>query len=240
MNALEIKDLHAGYGAADVLRGIGLNVEAGQCVAVLGANGAGKTTLLRTLSGQLPLRRGTITLFGQWLVSYDSAAMARLGIAHVPEGRGTINALTVEENLLVGGYLRSRAEIAEGLATCFAYFPTLSEQRHRNASLLSGGDQQMLAIGRALMLRPRLLLLDEPSFGLAPRIVRSVYDTLARIIVERKISVLLVEQSPELAMTLARRAYLLRNGVVVGEGEAGLLRESTMLRDAYLGGGARA
>lgn len=237
MSLLEIRQYSAGYGGVDILRGLDLSVGTNECVAVLGANGAGKTTLLRGISGLLKNSGGQVLLQGKPLPG-DPAATAALGIAHVPEGRGTIAGLTVEENLRVGGFLqRSRAELRRDIDQAYARFPILHVYRNRMATALSGGEQQMLAISRALMLRPCLLLLDEPSFGLAPKIVASVYESIRNVMAGEAISVLLVEQSAELAMKAASRAYILKHGEIVGEGNARELAASDHLRNAYLGGG---
>jgi branched-chain amino acid transport system ATP-binding protein len=232
--AIEVEALNAGYGAADVLKNVSLVVGEGECVAILGANGAGKTTLLRALSGLLRPAGGRISFEGRSPRRHDPAAIAALGVAHVPEGRGTLGGLTVEENLWAGGYLRRRGDIRAEAERCFAYFPILRTYRRRQATSLSGGEQQMLAVSRALMMAPRVLLLDEPSFGLAPKVVATVYDAVRRILAERSLSVLLVEQSIELAERLAARAYLLKSGRIVAEGAVRELRDSEMVRNAYI------
>ena len=233
--AIQVERLNVGYGAADVLKNVSLAVGEGECVAILGANGAGKTTMLRALSGLLVPSAGSIVFAGRSARRHEAAAIARLGIAHVPEGRGTIGGLSVEENLLAGAYLRrGRADVRAEIERCFGYFPILRTYRRRPATSLSGGEQQMLAIARALMMSPRVLLMDEPSFGLAPKVVATVYDTVARILAERALSVLLVEQSIDMAERLATRAYLLKNGCVVGEGAVRALRENDLVKDAYL------
>jgi branched-chain amino acid transport system ATP-binding protein len=233
-HSIHIEGLMAGYGAADVIKDVTLSVGAGECVAVLGANGAGKTSLLRAISGLLVPRSGSISFFGERPQRYDAPHIARMRVAHVPEGRGTISGLTVEENLLAGAYLRhDSADVRAEMELCFGYFPILRSYRRRVATSLSGGEQQMLALSRALMMSPRAMLLDEPSFGLAPKIVRSVYDKIAEIITEKSLSVLLVEQSIELAERIAQRAYLLKNGRVVAEGSVQELRRSPALREAY-------
>jgi len=239
--AIEIEHLHAGYGAADVIKNVTMSVGDGECVAVLGANGAGKTSLLRAISGLVAPRSGTVRFFGKSPKRHDAESIARMRIAQVPEGRGTISGLTVEENLRAGGYLLpDRVRVRSEMERCFGYFPILRTYRQRMATSLSGGEQQMLALSRALMMTPRTILLDEPSFGLAPKIVQSVYDKISDIIVNDHLSVLLVEQSIELAERLATRAYLLKNGRIVGEGSVRELRSSAALGDAYLSRGRSA
>ena len=231
---LAVDRLSAGYGAADVIKDVSIFVGEGECVAVLGANGAGKTSLLRAISGLLVPSRGSIRFFGQTPRRYDAPWIAGMKVAHVPEGRGTISGLTVEENLRAGAYLRSNSsEIRAEMERCFGYFPILRDYRRRMATSLSGGEQQMLALSRALMMDPRIMLLDEPSFGLAPKLVQSVYDKIADIIAQKRLSILLVEQSIELAERLATRAYLLKNGRIVAEGRVNELKKSAALREAY-------
>ncbi|MCW5770359.1 MAG: ABC transporter ATP-binding protein [Rhodospirillaceae bacterium] len=232
--AIHVDALKVGYGAADVLKGVSLTVAEGECVAILGANGAGKTTLLRALSGVIRPTSGRIAFGDRFPRRHEPAAIATLGVAHVPEGRGTLGGLTVEENLLAGGYLRRRGEVKAEIERCFAYFPILRTYRRRQATSLSGGEQQMLAVSRALMMAPQVLLLDEPSFGLAPKVVATVYATVARILTDRALSVLLVEQSIELAERLAGRAYLLKNGRIVAEGAVRSLRDSEAVKEAYI------
>jgi len=235
VSLLRLEQLSSGYRNADILRNVSMEIGAHECVAVLGANGAGKTTLLRTISGLLRPSRGVIEYRGSRLPEAPHR-IAALGVAHVPEGRGTIAGLTVEENLRVGAYTqRSRTQVEADLAQCYERFPILDEYRHRPATYLSGGEQQMLALSRALMARPTLLLLDEPSFGLAPKIVHLVYEAIRRVIAEGHLAVLLVEQSAELAMSAASRAYVLKHGEVVGAGSREELRGSPGLSDAYLG-----
>ncbi len=235
MSLLTIDGLRAGYGAGDVLKDVSLHVDEGECVAVLGANGAGKTSLLRAISGLMARSAGALAFGGQALPAEPCRVAAR-GIAHVPEGRGTIPGLSVEENLLVGAYLqKDKKQIRRDVDEAFARFPVLQRYRRRQAVQLSGGEQQMLAISRALMSHPRLLLLDEPSFGLAPKIVSAVYGALQGVLQERRIAVVLVEQSAELAMRAARRAYVLKHGKVAGTGNAAEMLHSDELRQMYLG-----
>jgi branched-chain amino acid transport system ATP-binding protein len=235
MALLEVCDLCAGYSAADVLRGVNFTVEQGGITAILGANGAGKTTLLRAVSGMLR-RRGSIRFDGRPIENLATEDIARLGIAHVPDGRGTFLDLSTEENLRIGAYTRrDRAEVARDLQRVFTYFPRLQERRHQQAGTLSGGEQQMLAVSRALMLRPRLLLLDEPSFGLAPLVVQDIFGIMRGINAEQGVSVLLVEQNAGLALDLADHAYVLETGQVVMSGTTEAVRSDEAVRRAYLG-----
>jgi branched-chain amino acid transport system ATP-binding protein len=232
---LEVKALHGAYGESKVLHGLDFVVEEGGVTALLGANGAGKTTTLRAISGMIKVQ-GEITFAGKRIDGMATEAIAKLGIAHVPDGRGTFMELTVEENLRLGSYTRNdRAGIAADLAKMFELFPKLKERYHQQAGTLSGGEQQMLAIARALLLRPRLLLLDEPSFGLAPLIVREIFATLDEIVKATKVSILVVEQNASLALAIADRAYLLETGRFVMSGAAEDIRKDETLRRSYLG-----
>ncbi len=232
---LEVAGLEAFYGQTQALFGIDLTLEAGSITTVLGANGAGKTTTLRAISA-LVLTRGRITFDGRRIEQLSPEAIARLGIAHVPDGRGTFLRLSVAENLQLGAYVRrDPAGIRADLERVQGYFPVLAERRRQQAGTLSGGEQQMLAIARALMLRPRLLLLDEPSFGLAPLVVREIFQILGRINREHGVGMLLVEQNAELALALAHHAYLLETGRVVRAGPAAELGADPTVRRAYLG-----
>jgi len=232
---LEIRDLDAAYSEVTILRGVSLTLAKGESVAVIGANGAGKSTLLRVISGLLRPRRGAVVFDGtpvNHLPPYDIAA---LGIAHVPEGRRVLPDMTVEENLELGAFLpRPKARRRESLAWVYQIFPRLAERRYQRAGTLSGGEQQMLAVGRGLMLRPRLLMLDEPSLGLAPLVVDT---TFARIADVRKegIAILLVEQNVQRALTLADRGYVLEGGQVVLQGPSQTLLENPHVKVAYLG-----
>jgi branched-chain amino acid transport system ATP-binding protein len=232
---LETQGLRAFYGATQVLHGIDLAVEHGGITALLGANGAGKTTLLRALSSMVR-REGTIRFDGKSYNPREAEDAARLGIAHVPDGRGTFLDLTVEQNLRLGAYVRrDREAVASDLGRAFAYFPRLKERREQQAGTLSGGEQQMLAISRALMLRPRLLLLDEPSFGLAPLVVKNIFDILRAINRDEGVSMLMVEQNASLALALADHAYLIETGRVVIGGAASAVRADEAVRRVYLG-----
>ena len=235
MALLEVADLFAGYSAENVLRGVSFSVERGGITAILGANGAGKTTLLRAVSGMLR-RRGAIRFDGQSIERIATEDIARLGVAHVPDGRGTFLDLTTEENLRIGAYTRKdRRAVAQDVERMFTYFPRLKERRRQQAGTLSGGEQQMLAVSRALMLRPRLLLLDEPSFGLAPLVVQDIFRIMRGINTNEGVSVLLVEQNAALALELADRAYVLETGQVVISGTAAEVRSNESVRRAYLG-----
>ncbi len=232
---LEVRHLEASYGPTKVLHGIDFDLDAGGIATILGANGAGKTSTLRALSG-LIRRSGEIRFQGDRIDGYATEDIARRGIAHVPDGRGTFVDLTVEENLRVGAYTRrDPAGIAADLDRVYGHFPRLAERRRQQAGTLSGGEQQMLAISRALMLRPKLLLLDEPSFGLAPLVVREIFDILRAINREQKVGLLLVEQNANLALALADRAYLLETGRVVIAGPADELSRDETIRRSYLG-----
>jgi branched-chain amino acid transport system ATP-binding protein len=230
---LELRGLKAFYGQSEVLHGIDISVEDGGMTVLLGANGAGKTTTLRAICGMVR-SEGEIAFAGQRLHRRTTEEIARLGVAHVPEGRGTFIGLTVEENLRLGGYTRTDQPDAS-MARMYGYFPILAERRRQQAGSLSGGEQQMLAIARALMMSPRLLVLDEPSFGLAPRIVDDIFAIVSRIKREEHVSVLLVEQNASLALELADRAYLLETGYVVTSGTAKALAADPQIRRSYLG-----
>ena len=232
---LETRRLSAFYGQTQALFGVDLVVEEGGVTAVLGANGAGKTTLLRALCAMVR-REGEIHFAGAPFDPREAEEAARRGIAHVPDGRGTFLELTVEENLWLGAYTRKdRNEVARDLRRAFDHFPRLAERSRQQAGSLSGGEQQMLAISRALMLRPRLLLLDEPSFGLAPLVVKDIFRILAAINREEGVSMLIVEQNANLALDLADRAYLLETGRVAVCGASSQVRADESVRRVYLG-----
>ena len=233
---LEVRGLRAAYGATRVLQGIDLDIADGEIVALLGANGAGKTTTLRALCQAMVSTEGSITLVGQRIDGRSTEQIAKLGVGHVPDGRGTFLGLTAEENLRLGAYARpSRAGAEADMERIYGYFPRLKERRAQQAGTLSGGEQQMLAIGRALMGKPRLLLLDEPSFGLAPLIVKDIFAIMRRINHEERVSILLVEQNAKLALDLADRAYLLETGRIVLSGPSNDIRRDDAVRRAYLG-----
>ena len=230
---LTVGNLHAGYGPVEVLHGIDVTVNEGEVVVVLGANGAGKTTTMRAISGLIP-RRGTVTFGGRDIVSASPDDIVHAGIAQVPQGRGTFVDLTVEDNLRVGAYVR-RDDPSPDLDHWYGVFPRLGERRTQKAGSLSGGEQQMLAIARALMCKPKLLLCDEPSLGLAPIIVQEMFRVLARLNQEEGTAILLVEQNANLAMDIAHRAYLLETGTIVTSGDAKQLLDDDAIRKAYLG-----
>jgi branched-chain amino acid transport system ATP-binding protein len=230
---LELRAVKAFYGQSEVVHGIDLAVEEGGMTVLLGANGAGKTTTLRAICGMVRTE-GEITFAGKRLDRRGTEDIAAVGVAHVPEGRGTFIGLTVEENLRLGGYTRPRQARAN-MERMFGYFPILSQRRKQQGGALSGGEQQMLAIARALMMEPRLLVLDEPSFGLAPRVVEDIFKIVARIRNEERVSVLLVEQNANLALELADHAYLLETGYVVASGSARSFADDPQIRRSYLG-----
>ncbi len=235
MALLEVEGLQAQYGWTKVLHGIGFAVQDGGITTILGANGAGKTTTLRAVCGMVRTA-GEIRFDGQRIAGRATEDIVRLGIAHVPEGRGTFMQLTVEENLRLGAYARrEKGALAGALTRVYDYFPVLGERRRQIAGSLSGGEQQMLAVGRALMLRPRLLLLDEPSLGLAPLVVREIFRIVRAINREERVGVLLVEQNAATALDLADHAYLLETGRVVMSGPSADLRRDDAIRRAYLG-----
>jgi len=230
---LELRSVKAFYGHSEVVHGIDIAVEEGGMTVLLGANGAGKTTTLRAICGMVK-SEGEILFAGERLDRRATEAIAQLGVAHVPEGRGTFVGLSVEENLRLGGHTR-RATARESMQRMYGYFPILAERRRQQAGALSGGEQQMLAIARALMMAPRLLVLDEPSFGLAPRIVEDIFAIIERIRREQKVSVLLVEQNANLALALADHAYLIETGYIVTSGSAKALADDPQIRRSYLG-----
>ena len=235
MKLLEVKGLKAFYRQTQALYGVDFELEEGSITTILGANGAGKTTTLRSIS-RMVRTEGEIKFDGQDITGLSTEKVAALGIAHVPEGRGTFVRQSVEENLHLGAYTRkNKNDVASDIERVYAYFPRLMERRQQQAGTLSGGEQQMLAIGRALMLRPRLMLLDEPSFGLAPLIVQEIYEIMARIRDQEKTSMLLVEQNANIALNLADQAYLLETGHVVMSGESEVLRNDENVRKVYLG-----
>lgn len=233
---LELRGLDVFYGAIHALQGIDITVEEGQVVALLGANGAGKTTTLRAISGLLRQVRGTISFSGESLLGQPAHRIVRRGIAHVPEGRGVFPDLTVDENLQMGAYIRhDHAGIRADKDRVFNLFPRLRERHQQKAGTLSGGEQQMLAIGRALLARPRLLLLDEPSLGLAPQIVLTIFSIIEEIN-KAGTTILLVEQNAHMALQAAHYAYVLEAGRIVMHDKASVLARSDEVRKAYLGG----
>ena len=231
---LIVSAVHAQYGGTEILHGVDLAVEYGEIIAILGSNGAGKSTLNRAISGLLPISRGSIIFAGRALENEPPASIVARGLIHIPEGRRIFPNLTVRENLDLGSYRRARARRAENRRRVLALFPRLAERQSQLAGTLSGGEQQMLAIGRALMAEPRLLILDEPSLGLSPLMVEQLF-SLIRGINAEGIAVLLVEQNVMQSLELAQRAYVLENGVVVVEGFARDVRSNPALNRAYLG-----
>jgi branched-chain amino acid transport system ATP-binding protein len=232
---VEVEGLRASYGPVQVLERIDFSIEKGRRVAMLGPNGAGKTTVLRALSGMVKTS-GKVNFDGESLIGTPTADIARRGVAHVPEGRGTLATLSVEENLRLGAYIRGdAAAVREDLGRCYGWFPRLEERRRQQAGSLSGGEQQMLALARALMLRPRLLMLDEPSLGLAPILTRELFRVLGEICDEQGMTVLLVEQNANLALDFADHAYVLESGRIALSGEADRIKGDEDVRRSYLG-----
>ncbi|MCB1002234.1 MAG: ABC transporter ATP-binding protein [Acidimicrobiales bacterium] len=230
---LDVRGLHAGYGQSEVIHGVDFAVEEGEVVVILGANGAGKTTTLRAIC-QMISTTGTIELAGQSVVGKSTTEVVRLGVAHVPQGRGTLADLSVEDNLRVGAYVR-KDDINSDIQKFYEVFPRLGERRHQLAGSLSGGEQQMLAVSRALMGRPKLLLLDEPSLGLAPLIVQDLFRRFGDINRDEGVTMLVVEQNANLALDIADRAYVLEAGEIAVSGTADELRDDDAVRKAYLG-----
>ena len=233
---LEVQELSVSYGRVRAMHGVSLHVAPGSIVAVFGANGAGKTTLLRAISGIVSVVEGTISFGGKRLNGRRADEILRLGIAHVPQGRELFTGLTVAENLMLGGYLRRRPEVEESLALVASLFPILHERASQRAGMLSGGEQQMLAIGRALMAKPRLLMLDEPSMGLAPLVRDEVMRVIRQLNRERGMTILVVEQEVEAALEISDYCYVLETGRVAAEGRSADLRQSRQIQQLYLGG----
>ena len=232
---LEIKDLHVFYGAIHALKGISLTVQDGELVSMIGANGAGKTTTLHAISGLLPAASGSVLLDGKDLQKVPANTIIRLGMSHVPEGRHVFASMTVEENLRMGAYiLRDSKKIAENLERVYGHFPRLKERRRQLAGTLSGGEQQMLATGRALMTDPRIVLMDEPSMGLSPLLVQEIFSIIQQLH-ESGITILLVEQNAKMALAVSDRAYVLETGTISMEGPAAELAADDRVRKAYLG-----
>ncbi|MBN2026228.1 MAG: ABC transporter ATP-binding protein [Actinobacteria bacterium] len=235
---LEVKNLSAFYGNIEALRAIDLWARAGRITTIIGANGAGKTTLLRAISGLIPTRYGEIRYVGQDITNLEAHRIVKMGISHVPEGRQVFSIMSVEENLELGAYSRSRRSrrggIREDLAFVYEVFPVLGERKGQSAGTLSGGEQQMLAMGRALMAKPRLLLLDEPSMGLAPLVIRDIFTCLKRLH-DEGLTILLVEQDAQIALSVSDYGYVMRAGKVRLEGSAGELMDSDEIKSIYLG-----
>ncbi|HRQ22539.1 MAG TPA: ABC transporter ATP-binding protein [Anaerolineales bacterium] len=235
MSILTINNIHTYYGNIHALKGISLEVEKGEIVTLIGGNGAGKTTTLKTVCGLLQPREGNVLLEGEDLVKYQAHEIAYKGIAMVPEGRGIFTRLTITENLEMGAYSRSNAsEVKEDMERVFTLFPRLRERRNQVAGTLSGGEQQMLATGRALMARPTVLLMDEPSMGLAPVLVELIFDTIQQINKEG-VTILLVEQNALMALSIAHRGYVLQTGEIVLSDTAESLKNNPTVQKAYLG-----
>ena len=235
MSMLQVDNVHTYYGNIHALKGINITIEQGEIVTLIGGNGAGKTTTLRTISGLLKPREGTVRLNGEDLLRYKAHEIVNKGVAMVPEGRGIFARLSVSENLEMGAYTRKKgAEVSSDLERVFTLFPRLKERRTQTAGTLSGGEQQMLATGRALMAHPRLLLMDEPSMGLAPVLVESIFDTI-RELHNGGTTILLVEQNALMALSIASRGYVLQTGEIVLHDSAANLKKNEMVQKAYLG-----
>src|SRR6266540_3975600 len=233
---LEVNNIETFYGPIMAIRGVSFAVPRGAIVTILGANGAGKTTILKTVSGVMEAQKGTVVFGGREIQGMDPDRVMRLGLSHVPEGREVFPFLSVRENLAMGAYTRAdAAEVARDLDAVYGYFPVLKARAEQRAGQLSGGEQQMLAIGRALMSRPRMMLLDEPSLGLSPKLVKDIFEIIVRINRERGVTVLLVEQNAHMALTIADRGYVLEVGRIVMEDTCARLREKEDIKEFYLG-----
>ena len=235
MALLTLRNIETYYGPIVAIRGVSLEVQEGTIVTILGANGAGKTTVLKTIGGAMDPQKGRVVFNGQDITSRDPDRIAKLGIGHVPEGREVFPFLNVDENLGVGAYTRRRADLNADLEMVYGYFPALAEHRKQPAGFLSGGQQQMLAIGRALMLRPRLMLLDEPSLGLAPRLVAEIAAIVQRLNEEQGMAILLVEQNARMALEVADYGYVMEVGRIVMEDTCERLKNATDIQEFYLG-----
>ena len=232
---LDIKNLSVSYGAIDAVKGISLHVDDGEIVSLIGANGAGKTTTLHTITGLVPAKSGSIVFNGQDLLKTKANKIVTLGMAHVPEGRHVFTRMSVQENLEMGAYsLKDTSHVAEDLDKVYTYFPRLKERRRQLAGTLSGGEQQMVAMGRAIMSRPNTILMDEPSMGLSPKLVKEIFRIIEKLH-EEGITVLLVEQNAKMALSIADRAYVLETGRITMEGKASDLLHVEKVRKAYLG-----
>ncbi len=232
---LQVRNVETFYGAIMALRGVTLDVQKGEIVTILGANGAGKTTLMKTVSGLMDPEKGQIEFEGTRIEGMEPDKIVKMGMAHVPEGREVFPYLTVEENLRMGAYSRRGGGIAEDMEIVYSYFPVLKERRAQSAGLLSGGQQQMLAIGRGLMARPRLMLLDEPSLGLSPLLTQEIFGIIKRLNEERGVTMLLVEQNANVALQTAHKGYVLEMGRIVMAGSSEELRNSEDIQEFYLG-----
>ncbi len=235
MAMLEVREIHTYYGNIEALKGISLTVEEGECVTLIGSNGAGKSTTLRSISGLTPPRTGDIVFQGENITRTAPADIVKLGVSQSPEGRRCFPRMTVRENLDMGAYLRRDKEIAADMENVFELFPRLLEREKQKAGTMSGGEQQMLAIGRALMAKPTLLLLDEPSMGIAPILVERIYETIAEIN-RQGTTILLVEQNANYALSVSQRAYVLETGVVALSDDSDRMRTNPEVQKAYLGG----
>jgi branched-chain amino acid transport system ATP-binding protein len=234
---LEVRDLKVNYGAIKALRGISLKVEKGAIVTLIGANGAGKTTTLRTISGLLKTQGGEVLYEGRNIANLPPHQIVKLGLSHVPEGRMVFANLTVMENLMMGAYLqRDKQVIQKELEFVFSVFPRLKEREKQIAGTLSGGEQQMLAIGRALMSKPKFLMLDEPSLGIAPLLVKTIFEKIVEINRQQGISILLVEQNANLALEISSYGYVLETGSIILQDQSAALRQNPQVKSAYLGG----
>jgi len=235
MSLLELTNIETYYGPIMAIRGVSLKVDKGQIAVLLGANGAGKTTVLKTISGAMDPQKGKIVYDGEDIHGRDPDAVARMGIGHVPEGREVFPFLSVAENLAMGAFTRSDSEIGSDLEMVYDYFPILKEKYRQQAAYLSGGQQQMLAIGRALMLRPKLMLLDEPSLGLSPRLVAEIGGIIKRVNEEQAVTILLVEQNARMALEIGDYGYVMEVGRIVMEDHCERLREASDIQEFYLG-----
>jgi branched-chain amino acid transport system ATP-binding protein len=235
MALLEVKDVHTFYGNIEALKGISIEVEEGECVTLIGSNGAGKSTTLRSISGLTPPRQGSIRFQGREITETPPQEIVSMGVAHSPEGRHVFPRMTVFENLMLGAYLRRDEDgISEDIERVYSLFPRLKERERQKGGTMSGGEQQMLAIGRALMAQPTLLLLDEPSMGIAPILVERIYETIAEIN-KQGTTILLVEQNANFALEVSKRAYVLETGAVTLSDKSDALRENPEVQKAYLG-----
>ena len=234
MSMLEVNDLHVYYGSIHAVKGVSFTVDKGEIVTLIGANGAGKSTTLNTIAGILPARRGSVEFQGEGILGVPAHKMVRKGIALCPEGRRVFTQMTVEENLQMGGYTRTDAENADTVEDVYGHFPRLRERAYQVAGTLSGGEQQMLAMGRALMSHPKIILMDEPSMGLSPILVNEIFDII-RSVNEAGTTVLLVEQNAKKALDIADRAYVLETGKIVTSGDAKELMNDDAIKKAYLG-----
>lgn len=235
MALLELRNIETYYGPVMAIKGISLEVREGQIVSLLGANGAGKTTVMKTISGAMDPQKGSVLLRGEEIQSRDPDKVARLGIAHVPEGREVFPFLSVDENLRVGAFSRRDRKIRQDIDLVYSYFPVLGEKRKQQAGYLSGGQQQMLAIGRALMLRPNIMLLDEPSLGLSPLLVSEIAEIIVRLNTEQDVTVLLVEQNAKMALDIGHYGYVMELGRIVMEDSTRRLKDATDIQEFYLG-----